>query len=179
MDKSLLWDLIKCKIRGMTISYSSFKAKKQRIQEAELKQKLEELEKNIHLNESLIQDYQTTKREYEHIQNIKSQGLMIRSRAQYIEAGEKNNKYFLGLEKRNQCTKNITCVIDENDLVITDSKLILKQQELFYQKLYTQQTTDLNDPSKIYFLGGINLPKLKLDSQNLCDSPIMMDECKH
>jgi hypothetical protein len=42
-NKSLLWDLIKCNIRGMTvISYSSFKARERRHAENELKKRPEE-----------------------------------------------------------------------------------------------------------------------------------------
>ena len=49
-NKSLLWDMIKCKIRGTTISYASFKAKQLRAHENELNKRLKEIE--IELDES-------------------------------------------------------------------------------------------------------------------------------
>ncbi len=38
-DRGLLWDVIKCEIRGMTISYSSFKANERREYERALEEK--------------------------------------------------------------------------------------------------------------------------------------------
>ena len=35
-DKSLLWDFIKCRLRGKTISYAAYKAKQQRARERDL-----------------------------------------------------------------------------------------------------------------------------------------------
>ena len=35
-------------------------------------------------------------------------GVMIRSKARWVELGEKNSKYFCGIEKRNYKNKTIT-----------------------------------------------------------------------
>jgi hypothetical protein len=37
-----------------------------------------------------------------------------------VEYGEKNNSYFLGLEKQRQIKKSISKLIDENNEIITD-----------------------------------------------------------
>jgi hypothetical protein len=70
-DKGVLWDFIKCKLRGMTISHSSYKAKLRKQSELELLDKLESLEKEIHNNDDLLTEYETTKREFEQIQTYK------------------------------------------------------------------------------------------------------------
>ena len=44
-DKGLIWDFIKCKVRGSTISYSSYKAKERRKHENELLESIETYEK--------------------------------------------------------------------------------------------------------------------------------------
>ena len=44
-DKSLLWDFIKCRRRGKTISYAAYKAKQQRARERDLQEQLATLEK--------------------------------------------------------------------------------------------------------------------------------------
>jgi hypothetical protein len=41
-------------------------------------------------------------------------GAQIRSRVQWVEQGEKNTKYFLGLEKNRQTRKTINSLYDEN-----------------------------------------------------------------
>ena len=130
-DKTLLWDLLKCNIRGMTISHSSFKTKERNRLENELKFKLEKIEKKLHEDNELDLEYETTKREYEQILNHKTQGLMIRSKAKYIEHGEKNSKYFLNLENHNQNVKNITCLMREDGSTITDSNDILNEEVFF------------------------------------------------
>jgi hypothetical protein len=38
---------------------------------------------------------------------LKAKGAQIRSREKWIELGEKNNSYFLGLEKQRQVNKSI------------------------------------------------------------------------
>ena len=164
-NKSLLWDLIKCKIRGMTVSYSSFKAKEQRQMETDLKKKLEELERNMHENNNRLLDYETTKREFEDIQKHKTRGIMIRSRAQFVEQGERNTKYFLNLEKHNHKVKNITCLLDDCETVITEPEKILQEQVRFYKTLYTETDTERHlRPENEYFLK--NLPKISEKSKS-------------
>ena len=47
INKGLIWDALKCEIRGMTISYSSMKSKERRALEKKLLSKIESLEKDL------------------------------------------------------------------------------------------------------------------------------------
>ena len=47
------------------------------------------------------------KRELSHLELDKAKGTIIRSRARYIEEGEKPTKYFFDLEKRNAAKKHL------------------------------------------------------------------------
>jgi hypothetical protein len=177
-NKCLLWDLIKCNIRGMTVNYSSFKAKCQRKLECELKHRLEELEKLLPENDDAYSDYETTKREYEDIQKHKMQGIMIRSRAKFVEQGERNSKYFLNLEKHNQSIKNIKCLLGDDGAVITGPVEILNEQIRFYTTLYTETDTERHLRPEIGdFLDTGNLPRINEASQRLCDEQITLAEC--
>ena len=71
------------------------------------------------------------------IQDKKAKG--IRSKAKWIEFGEKNWKYFLNLEKRNYANKYFKKIITENTIVITKPKEILKEQANHYQNLYNSK----------------------------------------
>ena len=51
-NKGLVWDTIKCEIRGMTIKFSKLKARLQRSREQNLQKELENLNKNKQLNET-------------------------------------------------------------------------------------------------------------------------------
>ena len=61
-NKSLVWDAIKCDIRGMTISYASYKSKQKRLYLDELKKELECLEKCLDNNEDVHERYVSAKK---------------------------------------------------------------------------------------------------------------------
>ena len=101
-NKSTLWEYVKCQIRTETLAYSSRKAKIRKNTENQILNKLENLEVQLHLcNDVHIQnEYDKLKQEYEDIQAEKSKGIILRSKAKYVEDGEKSTKFFLNLEKR-------------------------------------------------------------------------------
>ena len=43
-NKSLFWDFVKCKIRGLTVSYASYKSKERKLREQLLLKQLQDLE---------------------------------------------------------------------------------------------------------------------------------------
>ena len=80
-------------------------------------------------------------------------GIILRSKAQWVEEGQKKTKYFLNLEKRNYNKKTYKKWIDDKGKEIIDQKEILKEQHNFYEKLYTTKIIGKetkfgdNDPS--------------------------------
>ena len=75
---------------------------------------------------------------------------MVRSRAQWIEQGEKRSKYFMNLENRNYKTKCITTLgTDENK--ITDQTLILDECKNFYKNLYPEPVREKLFENCIFF----------------------------
>ena len=64
-------------------------------------------------------------------------GVMVRSRALWAEAGEKNTRYFLRLENRHAVKKAISRLVNDQNQTITDQKKkILKEISDFYRNLY-------------------------------------------
>ena len=59
------------------------------------------------------------------------------SRSWWIEANEHNVAYFSNLEKRNYKISHITKLKTEDNGTTTDPGQILKEERLFYNKLYT------------------------------------------
>jgi exonuclease III len=148
-DPTLLWDTIKCKIRGKCI-----------IKAIELKrrknEKMEKLNNNLHHNEELLQNLiisNTTKEEIKEQENIinsiktdidriiadTTRGAALRSKTLWHEEGDKSSKLFLNLEKAKGELKTIKKLIKPDGTTTTDNNEILKLQEEFYNNLYKKQ----------------------------------------
>ena len=64
--------------------------------------------------------------------DTKSKGAQIRLRANWVNEGEKNTKYFLSLEKKNQSSNVITKLNTENGIVSSEGEY-LRKCVLFYE----------------------------------------------
>ena len=84
---------------------------------------------------------------------------MIRSRAEYIDKGERPTKYFCGLEKHNYVSKSMQQLEKDNGTTIRDQKAILKETELYYKQLYVSRDTELEIIDLENFIGH-NMKKL-------------------
>ena len=70
----------------------------------------------------------------------KTRGAILRSRARWQEQGEHNTKYFLNLEKRNHCRKNVTKLkINDHNESTSNQFEILNEERKFYKTLYKSQ----------------------------------------
>ena len=99
--KRVLWDLLKYKIRQFTINYSKTKPRDRRAKVNELEEKLQNCTEKCDKDPSKqnVEDLECLQAEYDQLYDYITQGAIVRSRATWYEKGEKNNKYFLNLEK--------------------------------------------------------------------------------
>ena len=79
------------------------------------------------------------------IRKKKLKGKFIRSRAKWIEEGEKTTKYFCNMESRNFTSKLISRIELDNGKVITDQTKCLEETKLFYQNLYSRRDCQTDD----------------------------------
>ena len=144
LNDTLLWEFIKCEIRNITMSFSKRKAKERLALERNL---LRCISFYDHLcinnpsdhNTSILKGY---KDDLDLLYQHKLDGIFIRSRARWVEEGEKNSKYFLNLERRNKSVNCITKLKKDDESVITENVDILKSIESFYRSLYSRRTLD-------------------------------------
>ena len=178
-NKALLWDFIKCKIRGETISYSSYKSKVRRAHETKLNEKLltleKEFDKNLTTAGDVKHEYDLIKQEIEEINEIKSRGFMLRSKAKWVEDGEKCTKFFMQLENRNYKSKYIKSLNWKNN-ILRDPNDILSAQQDFYVNLYTEQvrTNSCDNNCSLFNTKHNKLSQIELE---LCDKNIVLAEC--
>ena len=138
MLSQVFWEILKVKIRGISISHSMKKAREERKIAKKLEEDIQILEDVLCQNPNKINDLllNDKKQELEKHREKTVEGLLLRSRANFHENGEKCSKYFCSLEKKNYVNKTITELIDENGKHISNQNDILNAQENFYRKLY-------------------------------------------
>jgi exonuclease III len=181
-DKGLRWDLIKMDLRSEAISYSKFLAKSKRDNLKEMLDQQVKLEIEIAKDptDDLLNTANTLKENIEKANAEKARGAMLRSKANWVEYGEKNTSFFLKLENRNRDIKNITQLIDDSDKVIQGQQEILDEELRYYKTLYTQPVQNNSelrkrDQSKALFLGD-DIPKISQEERDICDGDITIEE---
>ena len=75
----------------------------------------------------------------------------MRARARWHEHGEKSNKYFLSLEKRNAIRKHIR-KLNLSGVIPTDPYTILESGKTFYKDLYSSKQVILDSVEGTLFL---------------------------
>ena len=176
VDLGLKWDLIKADIRQYTIDYSRTQARIQRQYENELHKELNEAAKklNNNYNEENAINFNRIKQRLEEVNEIKTAGVLLRSKAQLIENNEKNTAYFLNIEKRNYKEKYIKKIITDENQTILDPGKILNEEKRFYEQLYTSEKKTNEKHFEQFFTE--NIPKLNDQDKDDCDQPITLAE---
>ena len=186
----LVWELIKTEFRSETINYSKTKRKGINKRETVLQGKLVELDNRIcqgngDLNQPLLDEYvyDATKKELKEIYNNKAREAMFRSKARWIEKGEKPTNYFFNLEKRNFEKKVIAQLKIENGEIITVMKEINKELESFYSDLLGTKFSNSYPPTAFdknfnEFIQNLEIPKLSPKESTPVESERSIDEVK-
>ena len=85
---------------------------------------------------------------------------------------------FLNLEKRHYTNKLIPKLVLEDATEITDQKDIIREQERFYEKLYTSRETQFTaDHSTTFFNQDSTRAKLTPEEKDACEGNISAKEC--
>lgn len=188
-DKQLLWELIKMELRAKTIKYSKEKRSKLRNEEKALQEELQELDRKICNNDVFDQEtlekYESAKGKLKRIHDIRGKEAIFRSKAKWLEQGERPTKYFFNLEKNNYEKKLIREVELENGEVISDFALVNKEIENFYGKMYTSKILG-NNTSEVSehnhnihkFIEGLNIPQLNVEEQESLEKDLTFEELK-
>ena len=181
-DKRLKWELIKMKIRGITIPFSKNKAKQLHQKERNIQNRLLVLDRvisnslNTDCIKNEINEYNNLKEEMDLIYQKKGKGSIIRSKCKCIEQGEKPTAFFFNLEKRNYNRKSIKKLQGLEGTTLTNEDEILNEIEAFYKQLYNSGL-DENDLFDL-FVQSLKTPKLQEQQRNELEGEITLAECK-
>ena len=117
--------------------------KKSKIRQNFLEKEINSLQQSLNVSpcEETQRKLTQKQNELQGLREHKMRGISTRSKANWITRGEKSTKYFLNLEKRHYTNKLIPKLVLEDATEITDQKDIIREQERFYEKLYTSRET--------------------------------------
>ena len=133
ISDSLFLETLLSRIRGETIKFSSCLKRTADENEKKLIKDIESLERLSSLtNIDLLND---KRKELEKLRELKMKGHFIRSRAHWLQQGEKPTSYFCNLERQSYIEKTVQKLVNSEGNTITDQKEILKEIQSFYQEL--------------------------------------------
>ena len=175
------WELMKSDFANFSQDFSRDFARKNRLKVEENGRKINALQKKLAMlnlsNEGIIAQIEKINQKIGNLQielekdsAYRTQGLMLRSKARWVEFSEKNNKYFLGLEKSKSKAKVMTNIINDRGELVENYQDVLKEQEKFYDKLYAE------DKSIQFDLVNHTSQKLNLTQQTILESELTLED---
>ena len=170
------WEFFKYKVRCSAIKRSKILKQEKLKQEKDLTEKLSLLYSKDNITQEEEIELKNIQMQLDHFYLNLAKGAFIRSRAKWLEEGEKNTSYFFALEKRNIKRKSLTA-LNINGTLSKDPKSISKFVSDFYENLY-KSNFNANDCAT--FLDNIqtNIPSITQDFKSTCESDLSAMELK-
>lgn len=172
VNPCLLWDTYKAFIRGVTIQYSAKVTRQRKQRSVVLETQINSMLSNFTPSVEEASQLRRVQTEYDELCLQTTKGAMLRSKCKWAEHGEKSNKYFLNLEKRNA---NNRCIhkLNINGSICTNPPDILNGLVNYFEKLYSPIASD----RIVEFLDQIEIPKLSEVDKNICEGKLTAAEC--
>ena len=180
LSKQMIWEVCKVKIKELTIAYCTKKQSVKKCVIKDIESKLEQKEQEL-INSNFNQHIKAEKDNladtlYDIVEKQK-EGAKIRSRARWLEEGERPTKYFFNLEKKNISNNTIKELKTKDGVYVNSNKEILEEQYKFYNQLY--EADNINEENIKKYLSNINnLNILNENEVKLLEGEISENECK-
>ena len=143
INPQLFFEVLLLEIRSKSISFATAVKKKENLEMKLLTSEIKVLEStDPEMNFDAIKLKQD---ELKMLREKKLQGTLIRSRARWVEYGEKATNYFCNLEKRNFISKHVSSVYNDKEEELIDSEQIKNEFYKFYQNLYSSKEMDIEN----------------------------------
>ena len=176
-DVQVKWEFIKYKVRLFTNDFAKKKSKRKKDSMVELTSKLNHLEKKLANtpDQGTLEEIDKVKLDIEELDSKVVDGIIVRARIRWSEKGEKSNKYFLNMEKRNSKKKQCRRLVLEDGQVITNQSDISNLQRDFYKQIYESRLNHNNLEDNMFFKCK-NIPTLNDEGKHLCEGDISRGE---
>jgi hypothetical protein len=183
-NDSILWDLLKCKLRGACIrravTINRAKKNRQETLTIHLAAKESKIQQEIMKNseQSIITELERERNniqtELDDLITERTRGAALRSRTEWYEEGNKASKLFLNLEKSKGNSKTIKKLRKKTGEITTNKDEILDTETKFYKELFTSTITNkdketIQEENSMFDIKG---KKLKLENHDQLTKPI-------
>ena len=175
-DPRVRWEYMKYVMRDLSRKFSIEYSRKVGKNRLELENKVKDLSSKLTTSstESEAKEYEECKAKLEKMYDHITQGIILRSKVAWYEKGEKSNKYFLNLEKRNKAKTHIRKLIDDSK-EISDADNILKIVKSYFGNLYSSRSLKTGHEC-LEYLKGIKAHVLTTDQCKSCEGKLSLNE---
>ena len=180
LSRQLLWEIIKIKIKKFSISYCKQKQKIKINLMKELETKIQEKESELiksNYNKIIQTERDALAEELYDLVNKQNIGAQVRSRAKWMEQGEKGTKYFFNLEKENISKSTIKKLKREDGTYTKTETNIIEEGFSFYKTLYTKENIDEQDIKKYLETSDTTTMLNDIEKEGL-EGKISLKECE-
>ena len=171
------WLSFKTQIADAARKYGRMRAKNLRSDLKNIESRIEQFSNSTgpgKWSEEQVDTWKKLNLELETWYRQRAQRAMFISRVNWHRMGEKNNKYFLGLEKQKNYNNGIFALYKQ-DQVITNQLDITQHLMEYWGELYTQKIMTLDKQICEQFTSG--LPKLSEVAKDDLDRKLLFSEC--
>ena len=180
-DTCSKWENYKTQIKQFCIEYGKVKSNQNINELLQLQGELQTLEEFCSRdpqNGDVLTKREHVKHKLELLSLDKARGAQIRSKINWIENGEKNTQFFLGLEQSRAKRKLITHIKREDGSIISNQTDVLNEQVHYFSEVYGNAThtcknlyNDINACFK-----DEDFPRLNDDEASMCEGLITEEE---
>ena len=172
----LWWDRAKQGFKNIAIRCAKILGKQKRHEKFQLERNLIKLkEKSNNGSTRDIENYLLAKEKLKQLELKDLEATKIRTKAQFLEEGERSTRYFYSLEKCRKAEQSIRVLTKDNLDVVSEPQDLLKETHKFYKQLFTAQPSDAHVKNKFLDCG---IPKLPDEARESCEGLITEEELK-
>ena len=169
------WDLFKQAMKERSEQFAMEKQKSPNFLCVSTNKLIREKQKVIDGDLTAPNRVRSLKSELNTLCKLAIEGNKTRSRAQWLEEGEKPTRYFCNLEKHRVSKNSLSSLLDENDKEVSSQEDLEQVNRRFYQKLYSKSVNDQALQTPLIE----SLPSSLSDEDQLCDGKIRSDKSSH
>jgi len=102
-----------------------------------------------------------------------TEGILIRSRAEWLEDSDRPTRYFFQLQSSNAQKSHMSSIYDSSGAEVSSQEEIEQAHVDFYSSLFSEEPVDLNFPN--HLLSSLSC-QLSPDQSSLCEGALTIDE---